>query len=460
MISLTDTSLDRRSFLRVGGPGLAALPLAGLPLARAAEELRLATGKSVVFLFMHGGPSQYETFDPHMDAPDRIRSATGEIRTRVPGLTFGGTFPRLADLADRFTVVRSFTTAGGNHDIKPIVSKASLGANVGALMGRTAGALDQRSGMPRNVVLFPQAVAPDTQEGNNKFGKFASTGTLGRAYAPFVPGAGGDLFEDLRLHISTQRLDDRRHLLSRFDRFRREAEASPDLRGMDEARQQAFGALVRGIGGAFDLSREDPRVRARYDTSGLVSPDRVRTVWNNHNNYKDHVRSLGHLMLLARRLCEAGCGFVTVTTNFVWDMHADKNNATMVEGMDYVGRPFDHAVATFIEDLEERGLRDRIMLVCCGEMGRTPKINAKGGRDHWGRLAPLMLYGTGVPRGAVIGRSDRQGGEPDSEPVTMDNLVATILHTLVDVPALRLSANLPGDLMRLVTNGKPIPGLE
>ena len=127
--------------------------------------------------------------------------------------------------------------------------------------------------------------------------------------------------------------------------------------------------MLGGVGDAFDLSREDPKVVARYDTAPLVQPNQIGKQWNNYNNYVDNARTLGKLMLMARRLCERGCGFVTVTTNFVWDMHADVNNATIQEGMRYCGLPFDHAVSTFLEDVEERGLSDDILLVACGEMG-------------------------------------------------------------------------------------------
>jgi len=121
--------------------------------------------------------------------------------------------------------------------------------------------------------------------------------------------------------------------------------------------------------------------------------------------YADHGRTLGKLLLLARRLCEAGCGFVTINTNFVWDMHADSNNPSTREGMGYVGLPFDHAVSAFIEDVEARGLSDRILLVACGEMGRTPRVNKNGGRDHWGNLGPLLFHGGGLKMGQVIGQS-------------------------------------------------------
>jgi uncharacterized protein (DUF1501 family) len=160
-------------------------------------------------------------------------------------------------------------------------------------------------------------------------------------------------------------------------------------------------------------------------------------------------------MLLARRLCEAGCGFVTVTTNFVWDFHADENNATVQEGLRYVGAPFDRAVSAFIEDVESRGLGDKILLVACGEMGRSPKINKNGGRDHWGGLAPLLLYGGGLKMGQVVGESTRDAAEPKTAPVTPRHLLATIAHTLFDLGKLRVARNLPDEITRL-TELEPI----
>ena len=152
-------------------------------------------------------------------------------------------------------------------------------------------------------------------------------------------------------------------------------------------------------------------------------------------------------------------GFVTVTTSFVWDMHADVNNATMTEGMGYVGRPFDHAMAALLDDLEARGLRDKVMVVCCGEMGRTPVINKNGGRDHWGGLAPLLLYGGGLGAGRVIGRSTRDGGQPASDPVQIPDLVATIMGGLLDLAEVRLIDGLPKKLQDVFAGGRPIPGL-
>ena len=448
-----DGGFNRRSFLKVGSMGLGGWSLPGLLQAKAAGNA--FRDKSVVFVFMHGGPAQTETFDPKMDAPVEVRSATGEVKTTLPGITFGGTFTKLAREAHRMAVIRSFVTGDGNHDIKPIVGRDSLKANLGSIYSKVAGSTQRETGMPTNVGLYPRAVDPTAQALPTDFGSFNSTGGLGAAFAPFEPGAGGSLQQDMELRIDRRRLDDRRSLLGQLDDVRRSLDAT-NGGGLSQFHQQAFDTLTGGIADAFDLSKEDPRTIARYDTGPLVSPDSIRKVWANHNNYRDHGQSLGKLMLMARRLCERGSRFVTVTTNLVWDMHADVNNATMSEGMQYVGAPCDHAVATFIQDVHERGLQDKILLVCCWEMGRSPRINAKGGRDHWGKLAPLMLSGGGLQMGQVIGSSTRDAGEPESDPVTMQNLIGTIMHTLFDVGEVRLMSDLQRDISQIVTQYQPI----
>jgi len=451
-------SRSRRSFLSVGSLGLGGLSLPSV-LHAAGVNPRLLRDRSVVFLFMHGGPSQFETFDPKMDAPSEIRSVTGEVATSLPGVTFGATFPRLAKLAHKLAVVRSFTTGDGNHDIKPIVGKNSLGANLGSLYARVAGTSNPETGTPQNLALFPRAVDPGALEAIRQFGDFTATGPLNPTFAPFAPGESGEFQRDLSLNVSPQRFTERRLLLENLDLAQRWFHEDGGAQSMSRLQQQAFDTVLKGVASAFDLSRENPLTLARYDTAPLVRVDSIRKVWNNHERYRDHSQTLGKLMLLARRLCERGAGFVTVTTNFVWDMHADKNNATVREGMDYVGRPFDHAVSAFIEDVESRGLSEKILLVCCGEMGRSPKINAKGGRDHWGRLAPLMLYGGGLKTGQVIGHSTRDGSEPASSPVTMANLTSTIMHSLFDIGELRLLPDLSTDMLIAMTGTSPIAGL-
>lgn len=463
MLSFCDDfkQYGRRDFLKVGSLGLGGLSLPGLLAAQAqASKLQsVIQDKSVIFLFMHGGPSQIETFDPKMTAPSGIRSLTGEVKTSIPGVTFGSTFQKLAKLADKFSIVRSFTTGDSRHNIKPIVHTDTFDANLGTVYARIAGSNNPVNGMPNNTALFPQSVDAQAMPAVKQFGDFEATGTFGSAYAPFVPGAGGDMQQNMKLAIPMNRLDDRRSLLTGLDRVKWALDSGGSISGVDRLRQQAFDVILGGVADAFDLSKEDPSTVARYDTSQLVKPEDIDKKWNNRPRYIDNGKTLGKLLLLARRLCERGCGFVTVTTNFVWDMHSDKNNAGVAEGMGYMGVPFDHAVSALIEDIEARGLSDKILLVCCGEMGRTPKVNNRAGRDHWGSLAPLMLYGGGLNRGQVIGQSTRDASIPATEPMTIKHLVATIFHTLFDVGQLRVQQGIPRDLERALEGWEPIPGL-
>lgn len=470
MLSIGDFSasraVPRRPFLRVGAAGLSGLlstfGAAGfppLPAAAAEPVRRFLRDRSVIFLFMHGGPSQFETFDPKTAGPPAGRSATGEIATSIPGIAFGSTFAALARRAHLLTIVRSFVPGDGNHDIKPVLGKATDRAAIGSLYARVAGPLRPATAMPTNVTLFPQAVVSEALPPVLQFGDFTSAGDLGAAFAPVVPGAKGGLQDDMRLHVPQDRLGDRRGLLEALDRGRHWLDL-PAVRDLGGIERSAFDVLLRGVGDAFDVDREDPRLVARYDTAPLFRPEAVDTKWNNHRNYVDHGRSLGRLLLLARRLCERGAGFVTVTTSFVWDMHADVNNAPMVQGMEWVGRPFDHAVSTLIDDIESRGLRDKILLVCCGEMGRTPQVNKGGGRDHWGGLGPLLLYGGGLPTGAVVGRSTRDGGHPEDNPVHIPDLVATIMNAVFDLGEVRLLDGLPKPLLARLAEGRPIGGLR
>ena len=457
-----DSRRRRRDFLQVGGLGLGGLQLANLLQSKAdAAPLSspIVKDKAVIFLFLHGGPSQTETFDPKMTAPVGIQSATGEVQTSIPGITFGGTFPRLAAVADKLSIVRSFVTGDGNHDIKPIVCRDTLNANLGSLYARVAGTNRYGSGLPTNVALFPKAVVESAQPAVKQFGDFTSAGKLGNGYKPFVPGAQGEAQDNMRLQFDRSRLDDRRHLLQQLDLIRRNMDQTGSLSGLDRIQQQAFETIVGGVADAFDLSKEDPKTIERYDTCSLLRPDDINRKCNNHKNYVDNIQSLGKLLLLARRLCEAGCGFVTVTTNFVWDMHSDVNNAGIEEGMGYMGLPLDHALSAFIEDLYQRGLDDKIMLIACGEMGRTPRINARGGRDHWGGLAPLLITGGSLNMGQVIGQSTRDAGEAASTPVKIPNLISTVLHSVFDVGQLRLMPGVPRELTQQLINADPIPGL-
>lgn len=449
---------SRRRFLTVGGLALGGLSLSSLCAARAASP-SLETGKSVIFLFQQGGPSQFETFDPKPDAPAEIRTVTGVTQTSVPGVFFGDTMQQLAKHADKFTVVRSFATGNGGHNIQPIVGPDSLNTNLGSLYSSVVGATHPVTATPTNAVVFPQAVCNDVAKGQGR-GDFAVTGSVGGAFAPFIPGEGGNLQKDLRLNLTPAQFKDRRALLTAFDDFRDETDADSQFKEFDRGQRQACEVLLSGaVASALDLSREDPKVLAKYDTAQYVAKHNWdRAARGKKGYYTGHAKSMGKALLLARRLCEAGCGFVTIHTGYegVWDMHADGNNLNMKDGMEAVGRAFDHAVAAFIEDLEGRGLSDKIMLVATGEMGRTPRLNKNGGRDHWAKLAPLLLYGGGAARGKVIGHSTKDGGEADSESVGTPNLISTLMHTTFDMGLVRLKPALSG-ISRL-GEPKPIPG--
>jgi hypothetical protein len=427
-------------------------------LLAAAEPPSHVTGKSVIFLFQQGGPSQFETFDPKPEAPQGTRTVTGIVKTSLPGVCFGNTMGQLARHAHKLTIVRSYQTLNADHNLVPIVSSYTLNANMGSLYSHVAGSVRAGSGMPTNAVLYPQSVCADVARGGAR-GNIAATGGLGQAHAPFIPGTGDQQQKNLRLNVPRDCLQDRRLLLAEFDRLTRGLDRTLPGSPLDSYRDQAYQVLLSGrVADAFDLNKEDTRTVARYDTNRFTRPDNwSKAARGKRGYYTGQARSIGKLLLLSRRLCEAGCGFVTIHADYegVWDMHADGNNLNMVDGMEAVGRPFDHAVAAFIEDVEARGLSDKILLVCCGEMGRTPRLNKNGGRDHWAKLAPLLFYGGGTVGGRVIGRSTRDGGEPATENYIPANLVSTVLHTVFDVGQLRLLPHLAA-VARLAETA-PIP---
>lgn len=445
--------------MEIGGLSLASL--LGVH-ARAGARPNPLTGKSVIFLFQQGGPSQLETFDPKPDAPSGIRTVGDVISTSIPSVQFGGAMSQLAKLAHKFNVVRSYSTKNGGHNIQPIVSNYSKQAAISTHFAKIAGATRADSGTPTSAVLFPAAVSKDVP-GPSARGNLSATGSYGMGFAPFIPGKGGQLQEDMKLSLPRDRfLNDRQSLLRELDRLNRKADADGQIAAADDIQQQAYEVLLGGgVSKALDLSREDAKTLAMYDTTKYSGGTRWNKVKRGKAGmYNAQASTIGKLLLQARRLCEAGCGYVTIHASYagVWDMHADGNNLNMIDGMQAVGRSFDHAVAAFIRDCEQRGLSDKILLVCCGEMGRTPRLNKRGGRDHWSRLAPLMLYGGGLGGGKVIGKSDKQGGEPNSTPHDPGHLISTILRTVIDPGQLRLLSGIPQEITQLLDHA-PIEGL-
>ena len=453
---------SRRRLLTVGALKLglgAALPEWLAARSAAASSLPMLRDKSVVLLFLQGGPSHIEFFDPKMSAPSEFRSITGEVATVHPGVTFGGTFPHLARLADRFSVVRSYGSQNSGHTYDAVASGNNpLKATLGAIYARVAGNNNPSTGTPSNIVVLPEAVSPGLKLGSNfetgALPTLTQPGVLGANYAAFNQSGGSELKQNMELRLSADRFDDRRQLLGLLDRVRRNAESQGLLEGVDRYQQQAFEVILRGVAEAFDLSREVRATIARYDTAHLFRNEEVQK-WG---DMRRSTNLLGRQMLLARRLCEAGCGFVTVS-DCGWDMHSNGNSPKNLGGMNWLGPQTDHAVAAFLQDVEERGLSDRILLIVTGEMGRTPRINRDGGRDHYGELTPLLLSGGGLKRGHVIGESDRTASRPATERYTPANLASTVLHTLFDVAQLRLDQAVPRELLQFLNASPPITPL-
>ncbi len=443
----------RREFLQVGSLGLSGLTLPGLLSARAnaASTGQVVKETSVVMLFLTGGPSQIETFDPKMTAPAEYRSVTGEVATTIPGVTLGGTFERLSRWTHRMALVRSFTHSVSDHTLA--VEQVMRGGNpihqagMGAIASKLFDTSRRDRGIPTHLYLGSSEVDTQFDKERQRLLAAAGPGTLGGSHAPFAIGGDRSLEHDLQLQISRIRLDDRRSLLAAIDGLNRQIDARDTKRGIDQFERQAFELILGTSRTAFDLSREDARIVKRYDTSSFETGIR-----------KNRPSTLGHQLLLARRLCEAGCGFVTIH-NPGWDMHGGDTQLNMPVGMEKLGRPVDHAVSAFLEDVEQRQLSDRILLIITGEFGRTPLVRANGGRDHWPNLSTLAFAGGGLRMGQVIGRSTSRAEEPLSDPVSLDGLFATVMHVLFDLASLRRQPDLGRDMASLLDRNRPIEQL-
>jgi hypothetical protein len=408
----------RRDFLKVGALGLGALTLPGLLRARSAAR---AAGKptkntSVVWLWLGGGPTHVETFDPKMSAPVEFRSTVGAVKTNVPGVEIGGVFPKVARVADRMAFVRSFAHrnsghGGGTHwvmtgyDFPPADNgQAPIKPGLGSVLARHRGPNNSQTGLPTYVRL--SGILGD------------GPAWLGSAYAPF--DTGGSARNNMNLKVALDRLYERRSLLKTFDSFDRALDRSGLAQGLDSFEGQAFDLILSRARETFDVKREDPRLRDRYGSG------------------------LGEQMLLARRLCEAGVGFVTIHFGG-WDMHGGIANA-----MKNLGPQVDRAVAAFVEDTQARGLDQDILLVITGEFGRTPRINGGAGRDHWAPLSTLALAGGGLKMGQVVGESTAKAEIPKTTPITPQDLMATVFHVL----------GVPQDLHYKDQSGRPTPMLD
>ncbi len=453
---------SRREFLRIGALGLGGLTLADLLAlkTRAAESqvYDVLRDKSVVMLNLQGGPTHVETFDPKMSAPSEYRAMFGEVKTSLPGVTFGSHFPMLGKLAHKMAVVRSFRHGNGSHGSAAALVAAggnSTGACMGSLFSRVAGITNSETGLPNNCLIVPATAGSEYDSLNAVPERITSVGNLPKSFAAFDPSKGGTILNDMQLRLPEGRFENRRGLLSRIDDLKSSAESS--LSSADALHQRAFEVILGGVTDSFDLSKEDPRILERYDTGMYKIPKGLSKKKKNGKAIPGFSPvALGKQMLMARRLCEAGCGFVTVTSTG-WDMHG--NAFGIDDGMPVLGPAVDKAASAFIEDCASRGLSEKILLVITGEFGRTPKINSKGGRDHWGNLCTLAFAGGGLKMGQVVGKSDKLVGQPAEDLVSTNMLLGTVMNVLFDPGKVRLLSSIPADVKKAVVDSKPIPQL-
>ncbi|HWG44359.1 MAG TPA: DUF1501 domain-containing protein [Gemmataceae bacterium] len=448
--------ISRRDFLRAGFLGLGGLTLPWLLRTRAeAASLNsdFVRDKAVVLVFLAGGASHIETFNPNMDAPEPQRSLTGEVKTTLTSVTLGGTFPGLARHAKKMAIVRSFQHRVGSHEQAIVhvltggsdaTGQGKDGFSMGSAYARCRGSNHERTGLPTYCLLTAPHKDGQYARELQRVVKGSHAGSLGAAVEPFSPGGNGPGLTNMQLHLPVERLEDRRLLLRKLDDLKRGLDLGE---GLDPFERQALALLTGGASKAFDLTQEDRKVVTHYDTGMFPCGKKV---------FEPSI--LGKQMLLARRLIEAGAGFVTVQSAG-WDMHADGNNPGIKDGMEMLGRPLDKALSAFLEDIEQRGMLDKVLLVVTGDFGRTPKINKKGGRDHWANLCTLALFGGGLNVGQVIGKSGRNNDVPATEPITPANLLSTLMHTLFDVGKLRVARGLPANLIRRIESTKPIEAL-
>lgn len=416
----------RRDFLKIGALGMSGLLLPDLLRARAATTAagKPARNTSVIWLWLGGGPTQVETFDPKLSAPAEYRSTVGAVKTNVPGIELGGVFPKIAQVADKMAFVRSFAHTnsghgGGTHwvmtgyDFPPADNnQPAAKPGFGSILARLRGPNNPQTGLPTYVRI------------NHIYGD--GPAWLGPSYAPF--DSSGNARTNMNLHVTVDRLADRRTLLKTFDTINRGIDKSGLLQGLDSFEGQAFDLILSRAREVFDIKREDPRTRDRYGPG------------------------LGEQLLLARRLCEAGVGFVTIHYGG-WDMHGE-----IAKSLRSTAPQMDHAVAALVEDLANRGLDQEILLMISGEFGRTPRINNSGGRDHWAPLSTLAFAGGGLKMGQVVGQSSEKAEFPKSRPITPQDLAATMFHVL-GLPLDQHFIDPSGRPVAMIDGGKPIAEL-
>jgi hypothetical protein len=462
--------ITRRDVLRAAGAGMFGTNLATILAAEEASEIVSPRAKSVIFVFLFGGPSQLETFDMKPDAPKEIRGPYQPIASRTPGLLISDHLPQLAAMSDKFAVVRTMSHGQNDHNACHIIQTghemppAERGpARVNATekdwpaFGSVVEYLDQRADQQRPFHLrrdFPSYVYLPNRlghiQGYDRSGQYA--GWLGRSYNPLATKVAkrdandNPYFRDctddeltfrvegIESHddMTLDRLSKRASLLTQFDEARRGLDQARGVQDFGRLRERAMDLVTSDkMRGAFDICREAPRVRDRFGR---------------------HL--FGQSMLMGRRMIEAGARIVTVLWDcpdgYSWDSHVHSNDVGQ-----YLLPGFDQSMSALLDDLSERGLLDETLVVCLGEMGRTPRGNANWGRDHWGYCFPALLAGAGINGGMVYGRSDKDAAYPVEKPVSPRNLGATIFHALGISPETRMYDAL-GRPTPIMDGGQPL----
>jgi uncharacterized protein (DUF1501 family) len=425
-------ALTRRSFLQLGSP-LMGLGLADILSARAqaAETGKPANKKSLIVFWTHGGMSQQDTYDMKPDAPAEYRGFYDTIKTSVPGITVGERFRGQAKVMHHIAQVRSVHHENGIHApsahwmqtgrFGPTLARnAAQHPSFGSVIARSKGS--QTRHMPAYVTI-PKSEAFGYQEAVY----------LGKASNPFEVGADPNS-KDFKVPnlalpkgLEAKSVENRRELLSRFDTLRRDVDNSGVLAGLNSFKAQAL-EMVTGdqVREAFDLSKEEDALRDRYGR-----------------------HQYGQSALLARRLVEAGTTCVTINTGY-WDHHNE-----IEKGLEEHLPPLDQAIATLIEDLDERGQLDDVLIYCAGEFGRTPLINGHAGRDHWSNCFTVMLAGGGLKGGTVVGASEKFGGGVTERLTIPLDLFATIYQTL-GIPLETHYEDASGRPISIIGEGSPI----
>ena len=458
--------ISRRELLQVGGAGLLGLHLPGL---LAAEEAQTpfpgAKAKSVIFMFLFGGPSQLETFDMKPEAPQEIRGPFRPIASRTPDLLISEHLHRLANISDKFAVIRSMTHdyndhSGAAHYIQtgkrwhlPIGGGFSATPRDWPSMGSVVEYLSQQSKAGRGAAMPAYTALPNWLGRLQDRGQYRRPGQyggwLGNGFNPLttaIDKRGPDdnpywractdeeltfQIEGLSPELDIGRIQTRSSLLEQFEAIQRRLD-SGETEALDRNRQRAL-ALVSSdkAGKAFQIDRESPKLRDRYGR---------------------HL--FGQSCLMARRLVEAGVRFTTVhydcVDGYSWDSHRDSNDVQK-----HLLPTFDQGCSALLEDLDERGLLDETLVVALGEMGRTPKGEANWGRGHWSTCFPCLIAGGGVRGGIVYGKTDEHAAYLTENPVSPEDLAKTIYWALGIDPELFLP-NREGRPMPIVESGSPL----